>query len=488
MVMKVAIITEGGKDFGMGHVFRTLTLAKELGQKIEVVFFSTSGEITRRKISEEGFRVTRCNSQEDMVSNIQDFKPDSIVFDYLDVDMEMIQAIRQSLESNLIIFDNESKANEYANTVVNALITKDFTNIKHFDDRNRTMFMRGPRYLILNRLFQETESTKSVDLKNISSLLLAFGGSDPSNRTTYTIGRISQHISQEASMKKIDIVLGLHFEYEDELNRVLEEIPRKHKIVIHRNLENLYELILKTDLVVTSPGLTMFEAMALKTPIIVMYQNELQKGVYDGLFKKIASKPEILSLSSAGYFLDSNQDAIDAMQIGKGRHEVIEAITHSKGGGKRSSVFIRQATDDDLKMIMDWRSNPAIYSYFYHQNKPLVWEEHLNWWRNRNNRIDWIIMLDERGGSVPVGSVNCINLNTKSPEVGVFVGETDRWGKSIGKESLEIVLEWLALRGYEAAQARIMAENERSRRLFETLGFVLMDSSQREEVLYQKDL
>jgi UDP-2,4-diacetamido-2,4,6-trideoxy-beta-L-altropyranose hydrolase len=488
MEMRVAIITEGGKDFGMGHVFRSLNLAKELGRKTDVAFFSRSGEIALRKISEEGFKVTRCSSEENMMGSIQDFKPDSIVFDYLDVDMEMMQAIRQSLKSRFIIFDNESKANEYANTVVNALITKDFANRKHFDDRNRTMFMRGPRYLILNRLFQETESAKSVDPNNISSILLAFGGSDPSNRTTYSVDKISQNISQNTSLKAIDIVLGPHFEYEDELNQVLEEIPKKKKVVIHKNLENLYDLILKTDLVVTSPGLTMFEAMALKTPIIVMYQNDLQKGVYDDLFKKIASKPEILNLSSAGYFLDSNQDAIEAMQIGKGRHEVIEAITHSKRRGKESSVFIRQATDDDLKMIMDWRSNPAIYRYFYHQNKPLVWEEHLNWWRERNNRIDWIIMLDKSGGAVPIGSVNCTNLNTMSPEVGVFVGETDQWGKSIGKESVEIVLEWLALRGYEAAQARIIVENERSRRLFEALGFVLTDSSQKEELLYQKDL
>ena len=486
--MRIAFVTEGGKDFGMGHVFRTLTLANDLGRGIEVQFFSKSGEVTANKITANGFEVDTYASSEDLVQKLFDFKPDSVVFDYLDVDPSIADEIRNSLHTRIIIFDNETQANTHADTVINALITKDFTNRKFLDEENQTVFMLGPRYLILNKLFQESENDVFRDPSQAKTLLLAFGGSDPSNKTTDSLDRILRYISERESSIEIHIVLGSHFEYEEELKLILAKNESKSKIEIHRNLPNLYEHIRKADLVITSPGLTMFESLILGTHVIVMYQNDLQKRVYNDLFKKIGSNPDFFGLSSSGYYLNPNHDSIRNMQIGKGRDEVIEAITHKKDQEKTSSLLLRQVTDDDLKMIMDWRSNPTVYQYFYDQNKPLIWEEHLEWWNARSDRVDWIIMIVEKERSIPAGSMNCTHLQSDSPEVGLFVGETSHWGKSIGRDSVNLAVEWLSLRGYEFARARVMKDNERSRRLFESLGFEIISDSRQGEILYQKKL
>ena len=174
------------------------------------------------------------------------------------------------------------------------------------------------------------------------------------------------------------------------------------------------------------------------------------------------------------------------MQIGKGREEVIEAITFIQEEEESSTISLRQVNDDDLEMIMNWRSEPSVYQYFYDQREPLIWEKHLEWWGARNNRVDWIILLNEDKKQIPVGSINCVNLESDSPEVGLFVGDTDQWGKSIGKITVKLVVEWLGKRGYEKVLARVMKENERSKRLFESLGFEEIGDSRPGEILYQK--
>ncbi len=485
--MRVAFVTEGGKEFGMGHVFRSITLAKNLGKGLDIKFFTSSGEVTINKITTEGFEVVVFKSQENLIQKLSAFNPESIVFDCLDIDQSVLYELKQISNARISLFDNKTEANALADTVINALIMQDFKNRKFFDPRNQTMFMLGPRYLILNNLFRESNTHELPNPNQITNILLAFGGSDPSNRTSYALDRILQDISQRDDLVEIDIILGPHFEYEDELEIIITK-EEKAIITIHRNLTNLYSQIHKADLVLTSPGLTMFESLSLKNHVIVMYQNKLQIQIYSGLFENVSSNPDIFGLTLSGYYLNPNHDIIKSMQIAKGMEEVIEAITHWSEPDRTSSISLRQATDDDIKRILEWRSDPAVYRYFYEQNQPLSWENHLKWWKARSNRVDWIILLHENEESIPVGSVNCTDLMTDSPEIGLYVGATNHWGKSIGRESVRLTLEWIKSRGYEMARARVLEDNERSRRLFESLGFKKIGESQSREIQYQKNL
>ena len=132
-----------------------------------------------------------------------------------------------------------------------------------------------------------------------------------------------------------------------------------------------------------------------------------------------------------------------------------------------NDVEIRIATDDDLELLMAWRSNELVYKYFAAQKKPLTWQEHINFWRLRKNRQDWIIYYLGR----KVGSVNATFLDTDCPEIGILIGELTLWGSGVGGKAVSLVLEWLKENNYKMAQAIIMPENTASRRLFEKLCF-----------------
>jgi RimJ/RimL family protein N-acetyltransferase len=135
------------------------------------------------------------------------------------------------------------------------------------------------------------------------------------------------------------------------------------------------------------------------------------------------------------------------------------------------SVQLRPVTDEDLELLMAWRSHPDVYRYFYKQDGPLAWDTHYRFWKTRQDRIDWIIYLDDGNQKRKVGSVNIIKVSSDCPEVGIFIGEITLMGKGIGTRSVSLVVQWLKTRGFARVRANVSKENMPSQRLFTSLGF-----------------
>lgn len=107
-------------------------------------------------------------------------------------------------------------------------------------------------------------------------------------------------------------------------------------------------------------------------------------------------------------------------------------------------VYLRLANDNDLSLIMAWRSHPLVYQGFTQQGSPLVWSGHLTWWRSRNS--DWrtfVVCLLEDSFDRPIGVVNIGQLDHWSPEVGYLIGEITLWGRGIGTEAVKLGIEWI---------------------------------------------
>jgi len=47
-------------------------------------------------------------------------------------------------------------------------------------------------------------------------------------------------------------------------------------------------------------------------------------------------------------------------------------------------IYLRPASDNDIKTYFDLRNIPEVYKGFYTQTRPLEWEEHCKWWYSRN--------------------------------------------------------------------------------------------------------
>lgn len=121
----------------------------------------------------------------------------------------------------------------------------------------------------------------------------------------------------------------------------------------------------------------------------------------------------------------------------------------------------------DLELILSWRSNPDIYINFLKQKGPLKWEEHNNYWDNRQGMIDYIIIYNNRR----VGLISIDNPNNEWPQISIMIGETSLWGLGLSKISLGLFLRELSIVGVSKLEALINKSNVASVNLFKSVGF-----------------
>ena len=163
----------------------------------------------------------------------------------------------------------------------------------------------------------------------IGSVLLIFGGSDPLNLTSKVLDEL---LSWQKELKT-DIILGSGFTYIGELNMVLgKHQSKKGSVKIYQNIKNVAQLMYKADLVITSPGYSMFEAFCVGAPVIAISQTAFHKNLFDRFFRTL-HEDEIVKLKdiiSAGDFINPDTEYIKNLNIAEGKAELIEAIKGDK--------------------------------------------------------------------------------------------------------------------------------------------------------------
>ena len=143
------------------------------------------------------------------------------------------------------------------------------------------------------------------------------------------------------------------------------------------------------------------------------------------------------------------------------------------------------ASDNDIELVMAWRSHPDVYAGFYTQTAPLTWEEHNAWWHSRpSSWREFIIWLDGRR----IGVVSIGQTEHWSPELGYLLGEVSLWGKGYGKQAVQLALDWLRGEGKGYCHTTVLKDNTRSLQLLEGLGFKVLGDAREGEVWLTKKL
>ena len=130
---------------------------------------------------------------------------------------------------------------------------------------------------------------------------------------------------------------------------------------------------------------------------------------------------------------------------------------------------LREVEEGDLELLLAWAHISQIWRYLPTSRKgeSLTWEKHRLWWDRLRNRLDWMIIYQERR----VGVLHITGLDSIEPEIGLYIGETTLWGQGVGKRALSLGIEKAKELGIEKLQAMIHPKNCRSVRLFQSLGF-----------------
>jgi len=326
--MKIAIITDGNHTLGMGHVYQSIVLATLLLQKNilpnNIIFLTKSGENVLNLIKESCFIVNQYPDDSDIFRALESYNPDRIIFDKLDVSPELARRIKEELHTKLSIFTNLTEANSYADITVLARIGSNYKNIVNKDNVTQIEYV-GPKYWLLRPEFYILKEKKKVLKDEIKEIMLIFGGSDPANLSSVVLNELLQLDSDF----NILLVLGNAFEHNHELNVVVNKNKSSgSKLTIVKNITNVGESMYKSDIVITSPGLSFFEALVIGTPVIVFHQNDQQVIEFANIIPtmSIADVHKLPTILNNKSFLFPNDPLIRTLEIGEGNDDIIDEI------------------------------------------------------------------------------------------------------------------------------------------------------------------
>jgi spore coat polysaccharide biosynthesis predicted glycosyltransferase SpsG len=252
------IRVNGGKNIGFGHLYRTLAIAQNIHS--HDITFVTSSEVDfspgRDFLSKYNYPMAQIDSDDHFIEQLSELKPDIVINDILDTDADYIDELKKR-GIFVVNFEDLGEGNRSANVVINDLYPDIFPQENHW---------YGVEHSILNPNFEMVAPRKEPTGK-VDHILLAYGGSDPSNLTEKALNAI-QLTEFDGD---VTIVVGPGFDSLSQIEALASEMGDNIKIL--KSVDNMALLMKKASLALTSAGRTVTELMTVGVPTIAMCQN-----------------------------------------------------------------------------------------------------------------------------------------------------------------------------------------------------------------------
>jgi spore coat polysaccharide biosynthesis predicted glycosyltransferase SpsG len=247
----------GNKQVGMGHVYRSLSLAHELHEH-EIFFVTdTENEVAIKVIRREDYWLG-VYAPERVVEEIVRLQPNLVINDVLDTrkkDIEKIQACGSLAAS----FEDLGTGARYTDLTINELY-----DMPRFEGRN---VLWGRKYFFLREEFALANSHRFT--QQVSNVMLAFGGTDQHDLARKIFLAI-RSLCEEFDIN-IHIVTGPGYRGYD---RLMRQIEHDEQVFLTHDSQVISGLMEQAQVAVTSNGRTVYEFAHMNIPAIVIAQHE----------------------------------------------------------------------------------------------------------------------------------------------------------------------------------------------------------------------
>lgn len=330
MNKKILIVVFGGFLRGMGHVVRMKQLARELLQEDNDLFFYTNERICVEMLSHPAWHVhmvQESNALLQLQQDMKELKPDLLLIDVLDCDLQFLRTIKDSCGSaRLVLFEEKrDEACQLADAVVNGIYGG--LDGKHMQV-NGTAYFHGTPYLLLDHEIGKLKDTYVVR-KDCKRVVISLGGSDPR-------GLLSKAVSALLTANHIHILAVT-----GKAAHIKEQVEAEH-IQFIRHTDQLPARLWEADMAIVAGGMTLYEAVCIGVPSIVLSQvdhqavtasNFAQKGacLHLGLGDHVDEKDLLRAVErlSGSYFLRRSIHLNGRTLIdGKGTERVKNILIH----------------------------------------------------------------------------------------------------------------------------------------------------------------
>jgi UDP-2,4-diacetamido-2,4,6-trideoxy-beta-L-altropyranose hydrolase len=310
-IIKIAIRADGSPFIGMGHIIRCLTLGREFRKAGCQVYFISKYKEGIQRIEYDGFEVFRLSNTNRINIDNQFFYGES---DELKLEAGVIAEFIKKNQVSLLCVDSYNVTKEFF------LKLKPFTRLLYIDDINKFSYpvdmllngnitakylnyemyypkealLLGLKYNLIRDEFQNLPE-KRIKLE-VNELMITTGGADPYHLSEQFIEFIIRN--RALQNLKINVVIGDGFVNTERLH----DLSKKFKnIILHERINKISNIMLNSDIAISSGGSTLYELSACGTPTLAFIYADNQELIVRELTK-------LGYLKNLGWFNNINGD------------------------------------------------------------------------------------------------------------------------------------------------------------------------------------
>lgn len=277
--MKVLVRADASVDIGSGHLMRCLTLADQLrngGAEVAFVcrdipgamfdLLQSCGYRFAKLPMTEADKISQKLDAEETIGAAGQLFPDGIdwlVVDHYEFDAAWERMLRPYACKIMVIDD-------LANRVHDCDLLLDQNYYRDQDQRykgfvpDKCIALLGPKYVLLRPEFAEVRQRPRTRDGTVRSILVFFGGSDPTNQTQRTLEALRLLDRPDIY---VDVVVGLANPSRNIIQTLCDELSN---VTFHCQVSNMAELILNADLGIGAGGAAMWERCCMGLPTITV--------------------------------------------------------------------------------------------------------------------------------------------------------------------------------------------------------------------------
>jgi len=284
--MKIVFRVDASAAIGTGHLVRCLALADSLGARgIDVAFVCKALPENARLIIGDRHAIHMIeNANVDIeqdarhtirvienLSRMRTSAVDWLVVDHYQIAEAWESAVAPRVRRLMVIDDLANRRHE-----CDLILDQNFyQNTDHRYDAlvpARCIKALGPVYALLRREFYEQLAERRVRDGSLHRILVAFGGSDPTNETAKVLRALS---SEAFADVVIDVIIGPVNPYAESLR---QQFAADRRVVLHERPPEIAKLMNIADLAIGAGGTMTWErcCMGLPAVVIVTAQNQAE--------------------------------------------------------------------------------------------------------------------------------------------------------------------------------------------------------------------
>ena len=244
---------------------------------------SADGEKTTYNTTAHGdwLPVSQTQDANETFEVICELDPDWIIVDHYALDTTWLSIIEKS-NAKILVIDDLGDRELFCDVLLDQNLGASAEKY-HGKLPSKCQLLLGPTFALLRSEFKDwrDRSLEGRLNRNIENILITMGGVDTGNYTLRTLIELTK--SEYAKKCVFTVVIGSSYPHTDALHEFVEET--KLRISVLSNVENMAEIMSKSDLCIGAGGSTSWERCCLGLPTISFAIADNQIGVLAELEK-----------------------------------------------------------------------------------------------------------------------------------------------------------------------------------------------------------